>query len=206
MLAQHLAENPVQSEFVPGSGGDGWSPTTKVQIPPAPEMTPVLVGDIIHNIRTSLDHLASEMARLKGKPDKNVYFPFAENAGALDEMIKKKNFTYCGVDAVALLRALKPYKQGNLELRAIHDLDILDKHRDLLPEPHLKSGSVKGMEWTGPPVDGRRPFRWVPVELKDVTYVFPPGSALEKRPLVDALRELVDLCEGILDSFARHFP
>ena len=202
LLAKRLADNPVQSEFVEGSGGDGWSPTTKVVFPPPPEMTPAIIGDIIHNIRTSLDHMASEMARLKGRPDKHVYFPFGEDANGLERMIEDKNFTYCGADAVDLLRTLKPYRQGNVELRAIHDLDVLDKHRELLPEPGILPGGVKSFEPTGPLVDGQRPIRWIPMQFTDIAYAFPSDSVLTGRPIIHVLKELVELCEGVLESFA----
>jgi hypothetical protein len=146
--------------------------------------------------------MASELARLNDKNDKNVYFPFGENAAGLEEQIKRKNFSLCGNDAVALLRTLKPYIGGNLELRAIHDLDILDKHRALIPAPNPKPGRARVLEWAGPPVGNRRPFKWIPLEFENVTLVFPPGTVLEQRPIIQTLKELVNVCESVLEAFA----
>src|ERR1700691_3727952 len=36
------------------------------------------IGDAIHNLRTSLDHIASEMARREGRDNAHIYFPFDE--------------------------------------------------------------------------------------------------------------------------------
>ena len=209
LLARHLEENPPRTELIgmqPSEDGKGPWATSKITLPPPPEMTPVLIGDIIHNIRSSLDHVASEMARINSKPDKHVYFPFGESASGLEEQIKRKNFTYCGDDAVALLRTFKPYKQGNLELRALHDLDILDKHRALVPEAHVKIGSMQPFEWTGPPVNGERPMRWIPPRLSNLEYIFSPDTPLPDRPIVVALEGLLGLCEGMLETFAALYP
>src|SRR5262245_58298489 len=51
-----------------------------------------IFGDAIHNLRASLDLMASELARLNGKSDKDVYFPFAHSQDNLAEAIKKKSF------------------------------------------------------------------------------------------------------------------
>nr|WP_166179168.1 hypothetical protein [Altererythrobacter segetis] len=204
LLDTHLRENPITSEFVPGTGGgpEGWSPTTKITVPPAPELAPAIVGDIIHNARTALDHMASEMARLNNQPDRGVYFPFAENAAGLEEQIKKKNFKRCGAAAVALLRTFKPYKGGNIELRAVHDLDVLDKHRALVPVAGVKPRAAKAFEWVGPMIEKRRQLRWIPIELVDPQWVFGKDDPLGDRPVIETLKELVDLCEGILEAFA----
>ncbi len=97
-------------------------------------MFPVLIGDAIHNMRAALDLMACDLVRLNGKRFDNVSFPFAQTASALEQQIKDKNFKRAHPDAVALLRSLKPYKdKGDVALRAIHDLDIMDKHQALLP-------------------------------------------------------------------------
>jgi hypothetical protein len=100
---------------------------------PTPKHLSAVLGDIIHNLRTAFDLLACDLVRLKGKNVKNVYFPFCDHPGGLNEMIKRRNFDRAGSDAVALVKSLKPYRGGNDALRAIHDLDVLDKHQALVP-------------------------------------------------------------------------
>lgn len=98
-----------------------------------PPEIPLVLGDAIHNLRSSLDLLASDLARLNGKSTKGVYFPFAANATELEGQIKGKNFNRASQEAVALLRKIGPHHEGNKRLRGLHDLDIMDKHQLILP-------------------------------------------------------------------------
>jgi hypothetical protein len=92
-----------------------------------------ILGDAVHNLRTALDLLASDLAKLNGKNPAGVHFPFAGDVLGLDDQIRRKNFTRAGPQAVKLLRSLKPYKGGNIALRGLHDLDLQDKHQAVLP-------------------------------------------------------------------------
>ncbi len=97
-----------------------------------------VIGDFIHNLRTSLDLTACDVVALNKRSTKEVYFPFAKNADELSARIKSKNFNRAHPDAVNLLVEFAPYKGGNLALRGVHDLDVMDKHQALLPS----AGSV----------------------------------------------------------------
>lgn len=55
-----------------------------------PSDVPLMLGDAIHNLRAALDLLACDIVRMAGKSTKNVYFPFASNAGEFEGQIKKK--------------------------------------------------------------------------------------------------------------------
>lgn len=92
-----------------------------------------IIGDVIHNLRTSLDLLACELVRANGKSDKGVHFPFADSAAALSEAIKDKNMHRAKPAVIALINQVQPYTGGNHALRAIHDLDVMDKHQALIP-------------------------------------------------------------------------
>jgi hypothetical protein len=98
-----------------------------------PKYFSAIIGDVVDNLRCSLDLLAAELVRLNGGNDKNVYFPFAENANDIDHMIKKRNMHRASAEVVDLIKSFKPYRGGNAALRGIHDLDIMDKHRMLIP-------------------------------------------------------------------------
>src|SRR3954466_15009690 len=76
-------------------------------------MPGAIIGDAVHNLRTALDLMASELARINGKSDKDVYFPFASSADRFDQAIKSRSFDKAGDDAVALLRKFEPYRGGN---------------------------------------------------------------------------------------------
>src|SRR5665213_2124187 len=106
---------------------------THLTIPPVPPVMSAILGDIIHNLRSALDLTACEMANANGQDIEGVYFPFCRSVDGLDEMIKRRKFDRAGPGAVALLRELKPYHGGNAALRAVHDLDVRDKHQSLIP-------------------------------------------------------------------------
>ena len=95
---------------------------------PFPEELSAIFGDIVHNLRTALDLAASACVRANGKSDKGVFFPFCKEASELDAMIKRRNIDRAHPDVVSYIRSLAPYKGGNIALRAIHDLDVRDKH------------------------------------------------------------------------------
>jgi hypothetical protein len=54
-----------------------------------PEVLAAL-GDAIHNMRTALDLMASELTRINGESDKKVYFPFADSKEKLPDQIKTR--------------------------------------------------------------------------------------------------------------------
>ena len=71
------------------------------------ELDPIccaILGDAIHNLRTALDTMAAELARLNQKKDKGVYFRFADSEKNLNAQIHRKEFNRAGADAVALLK------------------------------------------------------------------------------------------------------
>ena len=100
---------------------------------PIPIELATIVGDIVHNLRTSLDLLASELVRMNGQSDDGVYFPFATDANELEIAIKRRHIDRAVADVVDLIRSFKPYIGGSADLRGVHDLDIIDKHQALIP-------------------------------------------------------------------------
>ncbi|MYZ50330.1 hypothetical protein [Propylenella binzhouense] len=99
---------------------------------PPTEMSPV-IGDILHNLRSALDLMACDAVRLAGKSDKGTYFPFSNTAAELPEQIRRKNFDRAGSRAVRLLKQIRPHRNGNEGLRALHDLSNQDKHQMVVP-------------------------------------------------------------------------
>ena len=131
---------------------------------------------------------------MNGKSDKSVYFPFGISKTDLEDAIKAKNFHRCGDEAVELLRQFAPYRGGNDRLRAIHDLDIQDKHRSLV------------ISMTGLGLRIKRMFRGgrlIHAELSDYTldYVFPNEGPFAQQSIFEVLENLVKLVEDILETF-----
>ena len=102
------------------------------KLEPVPIAASAIAGDIFHNLRSALDLMACELCGPPGKPDPDVRFPFCANESEMDRMIKSRGFDKAGEAAVRLLKEHRPYAGGNAALRAIHDLNIRDKHKMLI--------------------------------------------------------------------------
>jgi hypothetical protein len=95
-----------------------------------------IVGDIIHNLRSALDLLACDLARMNGRTSRTAmaetWFPIFGSEAEFRNGADKKIRHLSPADQ-EIIRALKPYKGGNDTLWQLHQLDILDKHRLILP-------------------------------------------------------------------------
>lgn len=110
-----------------------------VDPPPVDPKWGAIAGDAIHNLRTALDHLAHQLVFLTGgSPNTDTAFPIQErparsrwrrrkllpdiNPGVTDQMR-------------GLLKSIQPYERRDTfgrGLKALKDLDNIDKHRVLL--------------------------------------------------------------------------
>jgi hypothetical protein len=89
-------------------------------------------GDVIHNLRSALDHLAGQLVRVSSgkEPSRGVEFPIAKDAATYEREKARKVEGMCP-EVIKAIDALKPYKDGNDALWRIHELDNIDKHRTL---------------------------------------------------------------------------
>lgn len=117
--------------------------------PPAQRWA-LMTGDIVHNLRSSLDHVVHDLSnRIRG-----TAFPIFDNRdkyAALDGngqpsqssgLWKVRGLTQAHQ---ALVESLQPYHAGDAShlepLWVLHDLDIVDKHRLLLVLDEILEGS-----------------------------------------------------------------
>ena len=131
----YLREKPcaIIVERFPGlekMGTQSWNARIRL---PVPTKFSALIGDVVHNLRTALDLLVCDLVVVNGKSPSQVYFPFCASASDLRRTIRNCNIARAGSDVVRAIEALRPYKDGNIVLRAIHDMDVTDKHCALLP-------------------------------------------------------------------------
>lgn len=155
-----------------------------------------IIGDAIHNMRTALDLMASELARHHSGTDKNVYFPFAESADEIEAMIERR-FKKAGAAACDLVRTYKPYTGGNAALRAVHDLDIRDKHTMAIETKVDSKVQFSASYEIDNPLAGR-----YEVFIKHERFLFSADTALAGQDIVPTLKTLVDDIESIIESFA----
>jgi hypothetical protein len=99
---------------------------------PVPREIPLIIGDVLQNLRTALDHLVWQLVEANGgKPNKGTAFPFAKTA---QDYRNESSRRLKGVPeaAIKMIDDLRPYAGGNEDLYSLHHLNNHDKHRLLL--------------------------------------------------------------------------
>lgn len=104
-----------------------------------------MAGDIVHNLRSALDHLAQQLVAvgmacapiipLTPIELRQIEFPIAETVEKY-EADKARKIKGMLPEAIEVIDRLKPYKGGNDALWRIHELDNIDKHRALFTMAH----------------------------------------------------------------------
>lgn len=107
-----------------------------------PMAVPLLLGDIIHNLRTALDHAATSIVG----DGRDAYFPFHRN---LINFISAEGQIVCTKTKLIeqampelgrfIIDEIKPYEAGNAVLWKLTKLDAINKHKFLLPTVELTS-------------------------------------------------------------------
>lgn len=160
--------------------------------------------------------MAVSLVQLNEGNTKNVYFPFAETVADFPEMIKKRNFHRAGPEAIKLIEKIGPYRGGDHILRMVHDADINDKHKGLVPLvqfsgiEHAVIGTntfknirtspvVSGQCLIAAPKDPRYSY-WQKFPAL-IDFVFPHESAFPDGEVTSALAKVIDHCEGVFQSF-----
>ncbi|POC57377.1 hypothetical protein CRN32_06235 [Vibrio vulnificus] len=219
-LVDYIKSKPFKVVVEGQDGGSNhlWTLRVKHDIP---MIFAAIIGDVIHNLRASLDLLATELVEHAGQDAKNVYFPFGNDADGLDQMIKKRRIDKAGQGVVDIVRDLKPYTGGNKLLRSLHDLDITDKHKSLVPVAHyagIKNFQMNGASGPmltiqnlhcGPIRDGMVLMSLPPAGNVRVGQSFNPSLKLcldedvieRDEELVETMHKYVDMVEDILQRF-----
>jgi hypothetical protein len=101
-----------------------------------PPIIPILAGEAIHQLRSSLDHLVVAMVRERGNAiTKDHGFPITNNPEAFTNARKRGQLDSISRIAQDRIESLQPYKTENLSssvLWTLHTADIEDKHRLLV--------------------------------------------------------------------------
>ncbi|MBC5833198.1 hypothetical protein BVJ63_19550 [Vibrio cholerae] len=219
-LVDYIKSKPFKVVVESEDGGTNhlWTLRVKHDIP---MIFAAIIGDVIHNLRASLDLLATELVEHAGQDAKNVYFPFGNDSDGLEQMIKKRRIDKAGQGVVDIIRELQPYTGGNKLLRSLHDLDITDKHKSLVPVAHyagIKNFQMSGASGPmltiqnlhcGPIRDGMVLMSLPPAANVRIGQSFNPSLKLcldedvidRDEELVETLHKYVNMVEDILQRF-----
>jgi hypothetical protein len=100
------------------------------QVPVIPGEVPLIVGDILHNLRCALDYVACGLVG-DGNITSKTKFPIRRDAEDW-EVSGLRMVDGASKDAIEALRRIRPYERGNAILYVLHALNNIDKHRLLL--------------------------------------------------------------------------
>ena len=121
------------------------------KVPAVPPVLSAMIGDAIHNLRVSLDHLAWQLVTATGSnPGTNTSFPVHTTAPTPDRRGRTRPQISPGIPLPVrdILDEVQPYKlakPAHHDLAVLHELDIIDKHRELL----IAIIGVKSISWFG---------------------------------------------------------
>ena len=155
MRADHLLEeleiairvlpNSMGKQFLVGLSGEA---VTLTFLPDKmPLQMSAALGDCVHNLRSALDHVAVAVTAPpigQGNSGK-AYFPTGSDRVAY-EGERDRKLMGAPDEALRIIDALKPWTGGGNLLRELHELDVRDKHKLLLPaiaEMHIRSMDVE---------------------------------------------------------------
>jgi hypothetical protein len=107
---------------------------------PIPPRFSVLSGEIIHHLRSVLDHLAWEFSTVEWRRDHpaGIEFPVFEKRPSNKDELSRYGRKVKGIinpDVLELIEQLQPYNSPdplNEPLLALHKMDITDKHHSLV--------------------------------------------------------------------------
>lgn len=104
----------------------------RVHLSKPPTKLPIIIGDMLYNVRSALDHLIYQLvlSNPPNTPNKKTAFPIHADRQSFDS-IKKLRLKGVPVKAAALVEALQPYAGRENPLLMLDKLHNVDKHRTL---------------------------------------------------------------------------
>jgi hypothetical protein len=192
-----------------------------IQAPPV--KIGLIAGDVIHNLRSALDHLAYQLVYANGATHtKQTAFPIWDSAAEYKAQRARrvKGMAQAAIDAID---AIEPYQGGRgAGLWVLHYLDIADKHHALLTPlinvteasftlPGYWERSYKGVGGVSFPIFGKSLKEGDVVATREAAVdndmnitldvAFTEPDVIEGRPVIKTLQRLVDLVDDRLLGF-----
>ena len=191
----------------------------------------IIIGDILHNLRASLDHAYWNCTEKFAKSDgerRNIQFPITSTEIALKDSVLPGLPSRVSEDFAIAIESLRPYRDGgNRLLCAIHDLDVLDKHKLLIPTGDFTKITSSMIQRQIPDFpsglmncgfgNNRRDVGW---RVKPMTWTqrrkakIPPSNIIEQelnvpveivisdidtvKPALEVLQELIDITKNTI--------
>lgn len=183
-----------------------------VGAPPVGDI-PLIIGDVVHNLRSAFDHLAWQLVEANGGiPGRRTGYPLCGSPTDFQKPETKGKVKGVRSGALKLIEATQPYQSGYDCLGKLSELDNFDKHRLLLV------AAIRLTVPTGPGIqtrltphaavqDGEELCRVAPGYQNDnlnFTYTISvrEPQIVESEPIVPYLTQLAQFCDGVISQFS----
>lgn len=185
---------------------------------------PLVIGDVIHNLRSALDLMTCEIVTMAGKEvDRSIEFLIRDDREKLVAAIADRKIKAVPKSIIDLIvDTIKPYKGGNNALCALNDLDIMDKHKLLIPVTSItalvgvsmednRCNSFHDMTFAVGPGGKLNAIKTDSVMkvtnqgTPAFAVVFAKGQPLEGQPVFPTLHQLSQLVSGIVQTIEKEY-
>lgn len=127
ILSEYLGSDPVELRVQEISG---WNEIA-CHVRPLPVEASIEAGSVVYQLRSALDLMTSELARISGHDDTSgVYFPMAKSQSFFEDRRTQKKICKLSPDRRDRILALKPYADS--DLLKLNALANTDRHNDLI--------------------------------------------------------------------------
>ena len=104
---------------------------------PVPDDIPMIIGDALQNLRSTLDYLVWELVLAANKqPTKNHMFPICDTPDLFKQQLGRDRLDGIFPEAIAEIERLQPYHYGIKKelapIRVLDDFTNINKHRRIL--------------------------------------------------------------------------
>lgn len=173
----------------------------------APDDFAVSAGAIIHAQRSALDLLITDLSLRNGAPKgRQPHFPIRKSQEAFetDKRVKRDLMDLTPREK-AIVVGLRPWKGGNDTLFLLHELNLKDKHRELIvAHRHVSEIKIGGHGWLGGIVQWGNTMHVDGSEGIEVTPTVELGITLAEGdtiPLLGAINNFSALVRDIAELF-----
>lgn len=192
---------------------------------PLPDDLALIVGDALHNLRGALDIALNAAVRSRlGRTNRYTKFTFSETRDKLVTAINR-GLVHQASKTIAdfIVDSVKPYNGGNDALGGMYRLNVLDKHRLLIPVMRvtalhdLRFEDDRGQElsvgiwlFTGnqfsmKPFPNRKNLKVTNKGKPSLLVLFDKGLPFQGEAILPTLKQFVELVSGIVEGIETLF-
>jgi len=171
-----------------------------------------IAGDVLHNLRSALDHTVYQLALVRNpktslKRLRETCFPIGKDVHTYKSIAGGKVKGVIEPRAMHFIDGLKPYKGGNDSLWLLTELNNIDKHRRLIAVGRnvlCEGEGFFGGYWLK---DNQAPFTraGLPKRGKNTQFTGIKSllqfQAVKRKTLIPTLVELTDFVESLVEDF-----